>query len=407
MASTTQIQAYLSGVSRRYEKWRRDNALTDTIEAQQANFTFKQFVQTESKLPEEQSNKRTLFPEEQPSEEEQSSEEKQSNKRTLPLLEGIREYLKSEHVLLIGSPGVGKSSVLWHCLNTLAKEELDAPQPYIPVLIQLKQYRDSFVSTEDPSGLLTLIRLSVRPHMRLSISEVDNLLLDRRFILLLDGLNEMPASAFNTHLCVFRDECQELEIPVICSTRSLSRGDLGIQRKLEIQPLSPAEANRFLQECLPEHQEHVRQLFRRDNRELSRTPFVLWMLYHLLKETGTLAETLGEAFRHFFRYHFIKYKEDAPVTEERRQAWNLWLEELAFNMLNSSDSSVSDLVISREDAENLLSRRFGILQGNPSRIHELEKYHFLTPVSDREITFQHQLIQEYYAAECLLDNLYK
>lgn len=366
MVEPSQIQAYLKGVSRRYEQWRCENALTETIAAQQATFTFEQFVQTEEKRPGEQ-----------------------PQKKILPLFQGIRDYLRSEHVLLVGSPGVGKSSALWHCLDIFANEELEASQPRIPVLVQLKGYRDSFVSTEDPSGLLTLIRSSIRPHLRLSIPEVDDLLCNKRLILLLDGLNEIPAGAFRTHLKAFRDECQELEVSLICSSRELGGGDLGIQRKLEIQPLSLRETDRFLQGCLPEHQDQVRQLLQRDNRELSRTPFVLWMLYHLLKETGTLTETLGEAFRQFFRFHFRKYKEDAPVTEEHRQDWNLWMEELAFTMLNSPDPLDPGLVITREDAENMLAERFGKLKGDASRILELEKYHFLMPVSDREIVKVH------------------
>jgi HEAT repeat protein/DNA polymerase III delta prime subunit len=377
MVDSSQIRAYLKGLSGRYEQWRRDNALTDTIVNQQATFTFNQFVQTEEGQPGE------------------------------PLVEGIHHYLlnQSEHVLLVGSPGVGKSSALWHCLNTLAKEELEASEPRIPVLVQLKAYRDRSISAEDPHGLLTLIKSSIRPRLRLSLPEIDTLLCDQRLILLLDGLNEIPAGVFRTHLQQFRDECRELEIPLICSTREMGGGDLGIQRKLEIQPLKSEETDRFLQECLPEHQDQVRQLLQRDNRDLSRTPFVLWMLYHLLQETGTIAETIGEAFRQFFRFHCRSYKEDAPVPEERRKAWNSWMEHLAFTMLSSPDPLDPGLVINKERAENILAERFGESKGHGSRILELGKYYLLAPVSDRETSFKHQLIQEYYAAESLLEKL--
>src|SRR5919202_1067547 len=220
--------------------------------------------------------------------------------------------------------------------------------------------------------------------------------------LLLDGLNEMPADTVRTQLKAFREECDE--IPLICTTRELGSGDLGIKRRLEVQPPSPLEINRFLRECIPGQAQQVFQLSSRCNRELSRTPFVLWMLYHLFQENGAVVKTLGDAFRQFFR-SFKKYKEDAPVTDERRQAWNPWLEHLAFTMLNSPEPTDPGLVISDDSAEKVLAERFGDLHGSSSRIEELLKYHLLERVSEKEVSFHHQLIQEYYAAECLLPQL--
>jgi hypothetical protein len=74
---------------------------------------------------------------------------------------------------------------------------------------------------------------------------------------------------------------------------------------------------------MPSQGQQVLQLLNRDNRELSRTPFVLWMLYQLFQEKGVVVETLGEAFRQFFQ-SFKKYKEDAPVIDKRREDWNVW-----------------------------------------------------------------------------------
>jgi hypothetical protein len=133
---------------------------------------------------------------------------------------------------------------------------------------------------------------------------------------------------------------------------------------------------------MPAQAQQVLQLLSRDNRELSRTPFVLWMLYQLFQETGAVVETLGEAFRQFFR-SFKKYKEDAPVTDERRKAWNPWLEHLAFTMLDSPEPNDPGLVISDERAEKVLAERFGDLHGASSRIEELLKYHLLERVSEK------------------------
>src|SRR4028119_651170 len=384
MIAPSEFQRYLQEICLRYEHWWTVDALTETIADRQATFSFEQMVQTEEKKPEEEEKAQIL---------------------SLPIFQGIQNYVESEHILLVGSPGVGKSTALLRCLVGFAKKELEKPEPRIPVLIPLKSYKVSFSSPEDPSGMLSLIRNALKRQLRLTIPEVEELLFQERLILLLDGLNEMPADTVRTQLKTFREECDQSKIPLICTTRELGNGDLGIKRRLQVQPLDPREIERFLRECMPGQAQKVLQLLSRDNRELSRTPFVLWMLYQLFQDTDTAAvDTLGQAFRHFFQT-FKKYKEDAPVTDERRKAWNPWLEHLAFTMLNSPEPDDPGLIISDERAEKLLVEKFGDLHGAPSRIEELVKYHVLERVSDREVSFQHQLIQEYYAAERLAPQL--
>ncbi|MGM3305065.1 HEAT repeat domain-containing protein [Anabaena sp. WFMT] len=384
MVASSEFQSYLQEICCRHEKWWTKDALTETIAAQQATFSFEQIVQTKEQKEEREEKPQII---------------------SLPIFKGIQDHIESEHILLVGSPGVGKSTSLLRCLVSFAKAELEKPEPRIPVLIPLKRYKVPVSGSEDASGMLTLIRDTLEPELILEITEIKELLWKKkRLILLLDGLNEMPADSIRTDLKDFRNKCKQSKIPLICTTRELGSGDLGITRRLEIQPLSHLEINRFLKECMSSQEQKVLQLLSRDNRELSRTPFVLWMLYHVFQETGTVAETLGEAFREFFK-SFKKFKEDAPVTDERRKNWNAWLEHLAFTMLNSLEPNDPGLVISDDRANKVLCERFGDLYGASSRIEELLKYHLLEKVSDKEISFHHQLIQEYYAAEYLLTRL--
>ncbi|MBW4539577.1 MAG: HEAT repeat domain-containing protein [Myxacorys chilensis ATA2-1-KO14] len=381
-------QSYLQEICCRYKQWWSENALTEAIAARQATFSFEQMVQTEEK----------------------DSEGKPRETLPLPIFKAIQDYIESEHILLVGSPGAGKSTALLQCGIRLAKAELEKSNPKIPVLVQLKRYNsDQYKGRE---GLLVLIRdalklqlSKLRPRPKIETSDVEELLNDERLILLLDGLNEMAAANHRTHLIAFRKEYDQ--IPLICSTRELGSGDLGIRRKLEIQPLESKKIERFLQECIPEQKQKVLQLLNRDNRELSRTPFVLWMLYDLFQKQGTEVETLAEAFRKFFRSFNKNYKEDVPVTDERRKDWSSWLKHLAFSMLDTSDPNDPGLVISRERAKQVLDDQFGKHSGDSSRVEELLKYHVLESVNDEEINFHHQLIQEYYAAEALLERLQK
>lgn len=392
-ASNLDFSGYLESIVRQYERWWEIDALTARIAARQATFTFEQKVQTEEKDSSADSEARP-------------DSEAKPKIRTLNLIPGIQEYAKVEPVLLVGSPGMGKSSALLRCLVEYAKQELAKPEPErIPVLIQLRRYQGNLVSSDDPAGMLALIKNALKPKFKrgIAISEIEDWLFEGRLILLLDGLNEMPSSSVRTQL---RSFCEDLDqTPLICSTRESGVGDLGISRKLVIQPPDSKEINRFLCECIPTAQvQKVESLLNRDRRELNRTPFVLWMLYHVIQETGTVPATLGEAFRKFFRF-FKGRLEAAPVTDDRRQAWDRWLRHLAFTMLSSPDPQDPGLVIAEEDAEAVLFEAFPPPYKTPS-LSELLKYHLLQEENGK-ITFHHQLIQEYYAAEALLklDNL--
>ncbi|MBD2060609.1 HEAT repeat domain-containing protein [Oculatella sp. FACHB-28] len=387
MIALNNCQSYLQEICCRYEQWWTENALTEAISARQATFSFEQMVQTEEKDSEGEPRK-TL---------------------PLPIFQAIQNYVESEHILLVGSPGVGKSTALLRCLVQVAERERGKLKPRIPVLVSLKRYKVSFSNPEDPSGMLTLIRNALPPKIRrkVGISEVEELLFDKRLILFLDGLNEISVDTVRTYLKAFREECQYSQVPLVCTTRELGSGDLGIKRKLKIQPLESQEIERFLQECIPEQNQKILQLLNRDKRELSRTPFVLWILYDLFQKQGTEVETLAEAFRKFFRSFNKNYREDIPVTDERRKDWNSWLKCLAFSMLDTPDLNDPVLVISREQAKQVLDDQFGKHSGDSCRIEELIKYHVLESINDEEINFHHQLIQEYYAAEALLERLQK
>ena len=362
--------------------------MTDLISARQKTFTFEQSIQIEEQS-QEPPNQKKVF--------------------SHPLLSGIRKYAdKAEHVLLVGAPGAGKSATLLRLLVELAKEALQKPESRVPVWVQLKRYQKTILGSEDRSGLLTLIQESLEPDIFLEISEIRKLLFqEKRLFLLLDGLNEMPADTVWTEIVAFRNNCDRAKIPLICTTRELGR-DLGIKRRLEIQPLVPREIERFLRECMPGQTERVWHLLGDSN--LRATPFVLWMLYDVFQRTGGVPTGLGAAFRQFTRA-VIAAKQDAPVSEADQDRWSLLLEHLAFEMLSSPDPKDPGLVISETQAETILiqfpdrQKPTDLTQAH-RWLKELLKFpSFLQCDRRGEVSFCHQLLQEYFAAECLLRKL--
>ena len=66
----------------------------------------------------------------------------------------------------------------------------------------------------------------------MEIAQIEELLRQGKFLLLLDGLNELP-KAFETEIANFRDRYRRTT-PMIVSTRDLGEGGtLGIEKKTE------------------------------------------------------------------------------------------------------------------------------------------------------------------------------
>ena len=385
-----EFTSYLNSLITHYEQWWDCYRLTEAISHQQETFTFDQVLQTQ-----------------------ELTEGKPADKKldSLPFLEKIVKYSEIEHILLVGFPGMGKSTTLLRLLVWLTKREIQKFEPVIPVLIKLKDYQETASSNDDFMGILALIQESLEPDIALSIQEIQKLLFeDKRFFLLLDGLNEIPASNIYGKLVSFRAKCDRAKIPLICTTRD-PRDNLGIHKRLNLQPLTPKEIKRFVDECMPEQEEQVLTLLNRGNQELNKTPLVLWMIYDVFRKSGEVPESLGEAFQKFVE-SYTSYKlnqEGIKASKETLEDWNLSLEFLAFKMLASPDPQNPGLIAPEVHARKLLadfpSNPPIDLSQSQRLLNSLLQYHLLQKSHKGEISFCHQLIQEYYAAKYLLQEL--
>ena len=152
----------------------------------------------------------------------------ESKTERFTVLEGLRKYA-ADHVLLVGRPGSGKSTALARLLIEEAqKAQQDSSAP-IPILVELRYYQDS---------VLELMRSFLQTHgLMLDRSMIETLLFEGRFLLLVDGLNELPSEDARREVKVF--EQTNRKTPMIFTTRDLGvGGDLNLTRKLEMQPLT-------------------------------------------------------------------------------------------------------------------------------------------------------------------------
>ncbi len=324
-----------------------------------------------------------------------------------PVIVGLRKYAlgeKREHTLLAGRPGSGKSTTLKQIFLELAAAALiDDTQP-IPVLVQLKSDRP----------LLELIVAEFRrAKMRVTVEQIDDWLLEDKLVLLLDGINEIPSELLREKLQEFRDD--NLTTPMIFTTRDLAiGGDLGIEKRLEMRPLTNPQMREFVQKYLPEYGETLLRQLNDRLRELAETPLLLKMLCDVFDpDTQQIPQSKGELFQRFDRdyQHIKKDIQAVPVSENFWEFKSEVLQHLAFTMIQADAQKPTEawLTLPKDQAERILEKWLterGLIDA-PTKaklwLKDLLNHHLLQTAADpKKIEFHHQLFQEYYAAEVLL-----
>ncbi|MBE9139678.1 HEAT repeat domain-containing protein [Nodosilinea sp. LEGE 07088] len=403
------FQPYLNSIVTTYVKWQQYYTLTHAEGKQRQveesapptfdfGFDFGLMVQTVLK-----------------EEREQPQQEKPAKERVerFSVLDGLRKYAlaqKPEPVLLVGRPGSGKSTALAKLLLEEAiaqkseafKPSNFSPSPHVPILVELRYWQGS---------LSDLIHNAITRHdLALKAVPLERLLTNA--LLLFDGVNELPSYEAQTELSAFRHNHPNL--PMIFTTRDLSLGgDLGIERKLEMLPLTEPQMQAFVRAYIPEQAEAMLRQLKDRLREFGQTPLLLWMLCEVFQQAPNhqLPSNLGGVFQAFtqmyetssVRKHEVALlKGDVRPLSDRR-LWKKALMAIAAIMMQGKTPVDFRVAIHRDEAERELNRIFPT-ETFPVRdiLDDLLKYHLLQNRSADQIEFRHQLLQEYYAAEYLL-----
>jgi predicted NACHT family NTPase len=223
------------------------------------------------------------------------------------VLDGLRRHA-TEHVLLVGRPGSGKSTALQRLLLEEAERALGDANACIPVLLELRHYEKS--TLDSLGGVLDEF---VEPQY------LPGWLRQGRLLLLVDGINELPSGDARLELAKFRQKYRAT--PMIFTTRELMvGGDLKIGKQLVMEPLTEPQMQQFVRAYLGDDGNKLLRQLQGRLRELAEVPLLLWMLCSLFQETRErrLPENLGLALRQFTALYDRQLKGDAPVSDESR-----------------------------------------------------------------------------------------
>ncbi len=379
------FSAYLQSVIADYEKLRDRYVLTD--------------LQVEYR---EEKRRSPDDPERQP--------EKQVER--LEVLAGLLKYVQKGHVLLVGKPGSGKSTALQRLRWELAQAALMDEQQPIPVLVALRSLRHTF-------GILEAIAFRLQkgdPDLDLESKDIKRFLLKGRLFLLLDGVNEIPSDGLNSNVISdvisFRGDFSKA--PMIFTSREVGAG-LGIGQKLEMCGLTESQMRSFVQNYLSgDYAEVLLHQWKDQLRELAETPLLLKLLCDVFDpKAPQIPQGKGELFRAVdAKFNDWKQQEGVRTTEEFWR-WNgEILRYLAFAMLRADGTPTGKwLQIERDHAEHLLEEFLQDRVTAPGEkakdwLQDLLEHHLLQPATNpNQIEFHHQLFEEYYAAEYLLQQL--
>jgi len=398
MADTIDFQPYLDSIRYHYEEWWKLYTLTDIEGKQRDRLQDRQHTPFDFGLMVRSVVKEEVL----------QQENSQKTERR-PVLEGLRKSLtEARHVLLIGRPGSGKSTALARLLLEEAQNYPENEIGKIPVLVELRYYQTS---------ILDLIRDFFKRHELLLASQnVESMLLQNRLLLLVDGLNELSSDAARQDVIQLLNYRQ---VPMLFTTRDLSLGgDFGIEKQWVMHLLTESQMKEFMEAHLSADQaDELWQQLKDRTRQLAETPLLLWMLCELFKQVQEIPRNLGEVFQVFTRsyeessirkYEVAALKGDVQPLSDRR-LWFPALKHLAYTLMQGETPVDFRTVISREEAERELKAFFSE-EPHPAKtardcLDDLLKHHLLQVHSPGQIEFRHQLFQEYYAAEWLLEKL--
>lgn len=358
-----------------------------------------------------------------------------SNQRQYDNLQELLEDIEEQAIVILGDPGGGKTTLLRRLQFDLARAELEDGQDHTVFFVPLNSYRAFHAGKDVSEPLHWLAEAWTKRYPELP--DFRTLFCQGKLYLLLDGLNEIPHQDKAdyrrqiSHWRQFLQETRRYGNRVIFSCRRLDysaplSSPAVPVRQVRVEPLSPAQMETFLHTYLSKQGDMVWQRLQRDRQQLSlfSNPFFLRLLVDQIGGQGELPAGQAALLTGFVRralhrevteqtHHF--FQPDAMLSEGdyEQVLHDTWLtpyqlpwegalfnqlEQLAFAMQDSRDSAEAAQVrIQEREALQYLDQpqARNIIQAG------IQLNILVKEVSTRELSFTHQLIQEYFAARLL------
>jgi HEAT repeat protein len=324
----------------------------------------------------------------------------QASSEKSKLLESLSEAFElHECFVLLGAPGAGKSISLKKLRLDRAKLAQQNPEARIPILINLADWPEHI--TDVPGFLLYERQLQGLPPLHFN-----------RLLILLDGLNEMPASKYKQRIKNIEDWLRvnpKLSVIISCREPYYQQSKKLSIPTVQIAPFDGARIQRFLQAYLGSDAAaqllnqlgplEPQQRAARDLIHLAENPFLLFMIcYVYTQNQGQLPKSRGQLFQLFVQVLYKREFDQGTAEDISYQELVLGLSEMAFAMQqNRLATSVDPVWAAKKIPREFAVAAFWRLGREASLLNFFKQ--------ERIVQFTHQLILEYFAAEGLLRRL--
>jgi HEAT repeat protein len=325
---------------------------------------------------------------------------KTESESTTTTLESIEDALKiHQQFVLLGAPGSGKTRTLFKLQLDTAQKAYSNYNERVPIFIKLSHWQ------KDIKDVSEFIDYQCR------LKGIRDLHFGR-LLILLDGLNEMPANIYADRVNKIEDWIAAnptISIIITCRERDYREREKLSIPTVQISPLDEKRIQRFLQAYLG--QEEGTKLLRlirpddvdrrsiRDLIHLAKNPFLLTMIVYVYKKKGTLPISRGELFLLFVKTLYGREEERGNTENLKYDDFIKGLSEVAFVMQRKRSATAVNLDWAIKYVPNHLSVSSLLSLGVHSTILELSE-------DDSVFQFSHQLLLEYFAAENLLGKHY-
>lgn len=356
----------------------------------------------------------------------------QDKRRTFNSLKELLAEVEDRALVLLGGPGSGKTTLLRRLQLEMAWDGLAKADRQIPFFVPLNAYFQREKTVLDPSAWLANLW-----QQRPGLPAFAQLLGNGRFLFLLDGLNEIPHDSqheYQTRVRAWQQFLQQV-IPLgntaVFSCRSLDysvtlSSDAVPVRQVEVGALSPAQIEQFLTLYLGEQAPPIWEALRQDSQQLTlfAVPFFLRLLVDHVMATGemltsrvalltgfvrrALFREIGQRHHYLFAPGLLLTANDVQQVIQGRWPTALALprqgsllpklEALAYAMQDDRLVKESGQVrVTEETALALLDHpQAAEIITAGVQLNVLDKN-----LTHLEVTYLHQLIQEYFAARIL------